>query len=109
MSNPWPWLLAAQVIVTNRELNWRELWAIIRWYAHNRGYDGNALWAGEDSGDPDDVKKVQAARGLMERCGVTWSCGMLRLLISAFLRKRFTFVLLAWNVRKLRHYFLTMV
>jgi CRISPR-associated endonuclease Csn1 len=70
--NPWPWLLAAQVIVNNRELNWRELWAVIRWYAHNRGYDGNALWAGEDS-DP-DVKKVQAARGLMDRCDTGSMC-----------------------------------
>lgn len=94
--NPWPWLLAAQVIVTNRELNWRELWAIIRWYAHNRGYDGNALWAGEDC-DPDDVKKVQAARGLMERCGATSMCETICSLMEIDLK--------ADKNPKLRHYF----
>ena len=71
--HPWPWLLAAQVLVTKRQLDWRELWAVIRWYAHNRGYDGNALWAGEDS-DPDDVKKVQAARKLMSDCQTSSMC-----------------------------------
>ncbi len=71
--HPWPWLLAAQVLVAKRQLNWRELWAVIRWYAHNRGYDGNALWAGEDS-DPDDVKKVQAARQLMSDCQTSSMC-----------------------------------
>ena len=71
--HPWPWLLAAQVLVAKRQLDWRELWAVIRWYAHNRGYDGNALWAGEDS-DPDDVKKVQAARKLMSDCQTSSMC-----------------------------------
>ena len=65
--HPWPWLLAAQVLVAKRQLDRRELWAVIRWYAHNRGYDGNVLWAGEGS-DPDDVKKVQAAHKLMQDC-----------------------------------------
>lgn len=71
--HPWPWLLAAQVLVVRRQLDWKELWAVIRWYAHNRGYDGNALWAGEDS-DPDDVKKVQAARKLMSDCQTSSMC-----------------------------------
>lgn len=70
---PWPWLLAAQVIATDRILSWPEMWSVLRWYAHNRGYDGNALWAGEDS-DPDDVKKVQAARELMNRFGTKTMC-----------------------------------
>lgn len=72
--HPWPWLLAAQVIDHSKQLNARELWSVIRWYAHNRGYDGNALWAGEDS-DPDDVKKVQAARKLMESYNTSTMCG----------------------------------
>lgn len=62
--HPWPWLLAAQVLIAGRQIDQRELWAVIRWYAHNRGYDGNVLWAGYNS-DPDDVKKVQTARAMM--------------------------------------------
>lgn len=71
--HPWPWLLAAQVILTQRQLDWKELWAVLRWYAHNRGYDGNALWTSEDS-DKDDVKKVQAAQKLMSECQTTSMC-----------------------------------
>ena len=71
--HPWPWLLAAQVLGAKHKLSWKELWAVIRWYAHNRGYDGNALWAGEGS-DPDDVKKVQAARKLMSDCQASSMC-----------------------------------
>lgn len=72
-SHPLPWLLAAKVIRHEKRLSWPELWSVLRWYAHNRGYDGNALWAGEDS-DPDDVKKVQAARKLMEDHGAATMC-----------------------------------
>jgi len=79
--HPWPWLLAAQVLVAQRTLSWKELWAIIRWYAHNRGYDGNALWAGEDS-DPDDVKKVKAARKLMSDCQTSNMCETICKLMS---------------------------
>jgi len=94
--NPWPWLLAAQVIVTNRGLNWRELWPVIRWYAHNRGYDGNALWAGEDS-DPDDVKKVQTARELMEKNNTSSLCETVCKLMDIDLKVQ--------KNPKLRHYF----
>jgi CRISPR-associated endonuclease Csn1 len=44
-----PWLLAARVLATNDDaeflLDWPELWNVLRWYAHNRGYDGNARWS----------------------------------------------------------------
>ena len=80
--HPWPWFLAAQVLVAGRVLNSLELWSVIRWYAHNRGYDGNALWAREDS-DPDDVKKVQAARKLMDRCGTSTMCETVSVLLEA--------------------------
>lgn len=46
---------------------------MLRWYAHNRGYDGNALWAGdaldETDADDEDTQKVKAARALMEKYG----------------------------------------
>lgn len=51
-------------------LNWDQLWDVLRWYAHNRGYDGNRRWAGDaadDSDDDDDgdTEKVENARELM--------------------------------------------
>ncbi len=48
-----PWLLAARVLAASTdeerkkaELNWPQLWDVLRWYAHNRGYDGNIRWSG---------------------------------------------------------------
>jgi len=29
-----------------RFADWNELWDVLRWYAHNRGYDGNLRWSG---------------------------------------------------------------
>lgn len=47
--HPAPWLLAARILasdgIANYLLNWSELWDVLRWYAHNRGYDGNTRWA----------------------------------------------------------------
>ncbi|WP_309387334.1 type II CRISPR RNA-guided endonuclease Cas9 [Cerasicoccus frondis] len=67
--HPWPWLLAAKVLTGNyQQLSWLELWAVIRWYAHNRGYDGNALWSGvEVEDDKEDTQKVENANRLMEQ------------------------------------------
>jgi CRISPR-associated endonuclease Csn1 len=48
-----PWLLACRVLAARTDdekrkakLNWHELWDVLRWYAHNRGYDGNIRWSG---------------------------------------------------------------
>lgn len=69
--NSHPWLLAARVLASNgqKTLTWEELWTVLRWYAHNRGYDGNVLWAGDetDSDEADDTEKVENANALMER------------------------------------------
>ena len=43
----------------------RIFWNVLRWYAHNRGYDGNRGWSNQQSSD-DDIKKVQNANALME-------------------------------------------
>ncbi len=73
----YPWLLAARVLASDgkEKLSWQELWHVLRWYAHNRGYDGNALWAGdaldETGADDEDTQKVKAARALMEKYGKT--------------------------------------
>ena len=72
-----PWLLAARVLASNgeRKLSWPDLWTVLRWYAHNRGYDGNALWANDDAApaadaeEAEDTEKVENARKLLEQFG----------------------------------------
>jgi len=75
----WPWLLAARVLAQRggpafTPLSWPEMWDVIRWYAHNRGYNGNIDWAksgaepaprGGDEDAEDDAEKVVNARELM--------------------------------------------
>jgi CRISPR-associated endonuclease Csn1 len=70
VSSSSPWFLAASVLATGRKLSWPELWDVLRWYAHNRGYDGNRAWAANDSLDEeDDTEKVENARGLYAKHG----------------------------------------
>jgi transcriptional regulator with XRE-family HTH domain len=68
-----PWLLAARVLNGQQILSWSEIWDVLRWYAHNRGYDGNALWAKnqveEDDSRKEDTKKEENARRLMREYG----------------------------------------
>ena len=65
----WPWLLAAQVLKERKPLTWPELWNILRWYAHNRGYDGNRGWSisQESESAEDDTEKLGNARDLMDK------------------------------------------
>ena len=69
-----PWFLAARVLASNGEakhlLTWPELWDVLRWYAHNRGYDGNKRWSAAEADSEaakEDSEKEQNARGLMEK------------------------------------------
>jgi hypothetical protein len=71
---PWPWKLASRVHAGGPLLSWRELWDVLRWYAHNRGYDGNRKWSRDDEEDADDTEKVKAARALMEKLGKPTMC-----------------------------------
>jgi hypothetical protein len=66
----WPWKLAASVLQGGKPLTWPELWDVLRWYAHNRGYDGNRRWsAGEDDAQKEDSEKEANARNLMGQYG----------------------------------------
>jgi hypothetical protein len=68
--HPAPFLLAAAALQGHRTLDAYELWTVLRWYAHNRGYDGNARWAnGEESSE--DTEKEQAAIELMGKAPLT--------------------------------------
>lgn len=65
-----PWLLAARVLASNgakeQLLDWPTLWDVLRWYAHNRGYDGNRRWSEADSAEAaEDTEKEQHAIALM--------------------------------------------
>ncbi len=63
----WPWKLAAEVLSgSGRVLTWSELWDVLRWYAHNRGYDGNTRWSRQEDADAGDTEKVEAAKSLMQ-------------------------------------------
>lgn len=76
--HPAPWLIAARVLASNGAkeylLDWPQLWDVLRWYAHNRGYDGNRRWAGDEAvadDQDDDTEKVENARALMRDHGAT--------------------------------------
>lgn len=71
---PWPWKLAARVHAGGPPLSWRELWDVLRWYAHNRGYDGNRKWSHDEEETEEDKKKWQTALGLMENYGKATMC-----------------------------------
>ena len=67
----WPWQLAARVLRHGAVLTWPELWDVLRWYAHNRGYDGNRRWStAEAKAAAEDTEKEQNAKSLMEKHGV---------------------------------------
>ena len=68
-----PWKIAAQALSGVRMLTWPELWCVLRWYAHNRGYDGNALASAKNRVDADaeDIKKNAASRELMAKYGTS--------------------------------------
>ncbi len=49
--HPAPFYLAGQVLSGRKNLTGVELWHVLRWYAHNRGYDNYVAWA---NGSADD-------------------------------------------------------
>ena len=68
--HPAPFLLAAAALQGQRILNAWELWTVLRWYANNRGYDGNSRWANDEE-ESEDTEKVVAAIDLMKKEPVT--------------------------------------
>jgi hypothetical protein len=71
--HPAPFLLAAAALRVHRTLTAWELWTVLRWYAHNRGYDGNSRWArGEE--EAEDTEKVGNANAQMQKNGTVTMC-----------------------------------
>lgn len=67
-----PWFLAARVLASNGDekylLDWPKLWDVLRWYAHNRGYDGNRRWSAQEAeAQEQDTEKEKMAIALMEK------------------------------------------
>lgn len=70
-----PWLLAARVLKGGQTLKWPELWDVLRWYAHNRGYDGNRRWSANDAAaEIEGVEKVGNAMALYEKHKTSTVC-----------------------------------
>jgi len=64
----YPWLHAARILAVSPSerhkylLTWPQLWDVLRWYAHNRGYDGNLRWSGGYRADGfSEENKLEAA------------------------------------------------
>ena len=71
-----PWFLAARVLASNGDakqlLDWSALWDVLRWYAHNRGYDGNRRWSEQEAeAEKADTEKEQNATALMQKHAAT--------------------------------------
>jgi len=69
VSSSSPWQLAAFVLAGGGLLTWRQLWDVLRWYAHNRGYDGNRRWSRQSDDTDADTEKVTNAKALYQRYG----------------------------------------
>ena len=70
--HPAPFYLASEALKGPRTLAPIELWHVLRWYAHNRGYDNNASWSNslsEDGGNGEDTERVKHAQDLMDKHG----------------------------------------
>ena len=70
--HPAPFYLASEALKGHRNLAPIELWHVLRWYAHNRGYDNNVSWSSgfsEDGGNKEDTERVQHAKDLMDKHG----------------------------------------
>lgn len=68
--HPAPFHLAARAIQGKQKLTGKELWNVLRWYAHNRGYDGNKQWT-RDTDTTEDAQRVTIARENMKKLGTT--------------------------------------
>lgn len=63
--SPTPWLLAARVLASDgqQRLTWSELWDMLRWYAHNRGYEPIGA---DDDEEENKEKRAHAQEGMTQ-------------------------------------------
>lgn len=63
-----PYHLAARALREKQKLTHLQVWHVLRWYAHNRGYDGNRGWSSDS--EKEDTQKEAIARDLAKKHGV---------------------------------------
>ncbi len=68
--HPASFFLAARALRGKIVLKGVEIWHVLRWYAHNRGYDGNAGWRSADESS-EDTAREEAAKASMQKCGTS--------------------------------------
>lgn len=66
--HPAPFLLASRALQGKIRLSGKQIWDLMRWYAHNRGYNGNSPWARSEEKRKDDTEKLVEAHKRMEEC-----------------------------------------
>lgn len=64
--HPAPFFLAARALQGKYTLSAVELWHVLRWYAHNRGYDGNSQWS---NANDEDTERETMAKEAMAKHG----------------------------------------
>ncbi|MDO5450236.1 MAG: HNH endonuclease domain-containing protein [Akkermansia sp.] len=69
--HPVPFFLASRVLQGREKLSGVDVWHILRWYAQNRGYDGNCRWSSQDDTCDEDIAKVEAAKAQMAQYGTS--------------------------------------
>lgn len=69
--HPAPFFLAARALKGKQVLSVLELWHVLRWYAHNRGYDGNKHWTRDAEDVAEDTERVTMARNAMSENGTS--------------------------------------
>ena len=67
--HPAPFLLAARALQGKQKLTGPELWHVLRWYAHNRGYDANKQWSRTE--EKEDTERVTLAKNKMSELGTS--------------------------------------
>lgn len=88
--HPVPFYIAARALRGKIKLTGAEVWNVLRWYAHNRGYDGNLLWssASDDEApelteeEKEDIEKVEAAKGKMTELGTSTMAETISLIVG---------------------------
>lgn len=80
--HPAPFLLAARALQGKIRLSGKQIWDLMRWYAHNRGYDNNCAWARAEDETEEDTAKLALAKEQMAKCRTSTMAETVTLLLG---------------------------
>lgn len=80
--HPAPFLLAARALQGKIRLSGKQIWDLMRWYAHNRGYDNNCAWARTEDETEEDTAKLALAKEQMAKCRTSTMAETVTLLLG---------------------------